>query len=173
MIGKRGDNLRQISRQTGAELMRKDGNVYLTSGTEEQRQHVQQLITELVVSLASCKVTRITESGIQGFVIWNSAQGIRNPSSFDKESGIQVPLTQSGIRVPLTRNPESKSFAVVDPDLQIRRGGGGGGGGRAVAKEIFFRPFGPQFVLKMRGAPLPLDPPNPESRNWNQQSRIQ
>ena len=117
MIGKRGENLRQISRQTGAELMRKDGNVYLTSGTEEQRQHVKQLIIELVVSLASCKVTRITESGIQGFVIWNSAQGIRNPSSIDT------------IRNPSSSDKESKSFAVVDPDLQIRRGGGGGGGG--------------------------------------------
>ena len=130
MIGKRGENLRQISRQTGAELMRKDGNVYLTSGTEEQRQHVKQLIIELVVSLASCKVTRITESGIQGFVIWNSAQGIRNPSSIDtirnpsssdKESGIQV-LCSGGSRPSETA--------------------GGGGGGEGASKEIFFAPSG-------------------------------
>ena len=119
MIGKRGENLRQISRQTGAELMRKDGNVYLTSGTEEQRQHVKQLIIELVVSLASCKITRITESGIQGFVIWNSAQGIRNPSSSDKESGIQV-LCSGGSKPSDTAG-----------------GGGGGGGGGAVAKKFF------------------------------------
>ena len=46
-----------------------------------------------------------------------------------------------------------------DPDLQIKRVGGG-----AVSKNNFFRPFGPQFGLKLEGggaAPRapPLDPP--------------
>ena len=65
---------------------------------------------------------------------------------------------------------------MADPDLQIRveRGGGGGGGGGAchpdlhleirgtVSKKTFFRPFGPQFGLNIRGAgprAPPLDPP--------------
>ena len=50
MIGKRGENLRQISSQTGADLIRKGGNVYLASGTEEQRQHAKKCIIEMVVS---------------------------------------------------------------------------------------------------------------------------
>ena len=55
-------------------------------------------------------------------------------------------------------------FPVADPDLQIRGGGGGEkpnpeirGGARS--KKHFFRPFRPQFGLKIRGArasgPLP------------------
>ena len=57
---------------------------------------------------------------------------------------------------------------VADPDLQIRGGGGGGGGhpdsekrGEASPRKNFFRPFGPQFGVKLRRgtrAP-PLDPP--------------
>ena len=58
---------------------------------------------------------------------------------------------------------------VADPDLQIEEGGGGswssrpGENGGAVSKN-FFRPFGPQFGLKIRemlGPPRapPLDPP--------------
>ena len=54
---------------------------------------------------------------------------------------------------------------MADPDLQIRGGGGhldpeirGG-----PTSKIFFRPFGPHFDLKVRGAwaprALPLDPP--------------
>ena len=50
VIGRGGENLRQISSQTGADLIRKDGNVYLASGTEEQRQHAKQHIREIVVS---------------------------------------------------------------------------------------------------------------------------
>ena len=50
VIGKRGENLRQISSQTGADLIRKGGNVYLASGTEEQRQHAKKCIIEMVVS---------------------------------------------------------------------------------------------------------------------------
>ena len=68
-------------------------------------------------------------------------------------------------------------FPVADPDLQIRGGGGGGGPpntpgengggphpdpeirGGARSKKHFFRPFRPQFGLKIRGArasgPLP------------------
>ena len=53
-------------------------------------------------------------------------------------------------------------FPVVDPDLQIKGGGAHPdpeirGGARS--KKHFFRPFRPQFGLKMRGArasgPLP------------------
>ena len=45
----------------------------------------------------------------------------------------------------------SGSYAVADPDLQI--GGGGGGWGRGGGlKHIFFRSFGPQFGLKIRGS---------------------
>ena len=49
---------------------------------------------------------------------------------------------------------------MADPDLQIREGGGGGGSGRpnpeimgGRAKKHFFRPFGPQFDLKLKGTP--------------------
>ena len=58
---------------------------------------------------------------------------------------------------------------MADPDLKIRGLGGGGGGrgghpdpeirGRPGHKKIFFRPFGPQFGLKLRGSPPPRDPP--------------
>ena len=52
---------------------------------------------------------------------------------------------------------------VVDPDLQIRGGGGGGEGGkgRAQSQKKLFRPFGPQFGLKIRGggqAPMGSSP---------------
>ena len=42
--------------------------------------------------------------------------------------------------------------SVPDPDLEIR---GGGGGGRCPKK--IFRPFGPQYGIKIRGA----GPPGP------------
>ena len=53
--------------------------------------------------------------------------------------------------------------SVPDPDLEIRRGEGGGGGGnphpeirgRSPVSKIFFRPFGPQFGLKIRGGGAP------------------
>ena len=55
---------------------------------------------------------------------------------------------------------------MADPDLQIRGGGGGHLDpevrGSPGLKKIIFRPFGPQFGLKVRGAgPLapPLDQP--------------
>ena len=37
IIGKRGANLRVISKETGAEVTRKGGEVYVTKGTEQQR----------------------------------------------------------------------------------------------------------------------------------------
>ena len=62
-------------------------------------------------------------------------------------------------------------ISAVDPDLQIKRGphhpdrdimvrggGGGGGGGGVVLKKPFFRPFGHQFGLKIRGGPGPSGP---------------
>ena len=49
-------------------------------------------------------------------------------------------------------------ITVADPELQIRGGGGhpdpGIGGGGAVSKKNF-RPFGPQFGLKIKGSPSP------------------
>ena len=50
VIGRGGENLRHISSKTGADLIRKGGNVYLASGTEEQRQHAKKCIIEMVVS---------------------------------------------------------------------------------------------------------------------------
>ena len=49
---------------------------------------------------------------------------------------------------------------MADSDLKIRGLGGGSHpeGGGPVTQKNFFRPFGPQFGLKLRGAP-PLDPP--------------
>ena len=44
-------------------------------------------------------------------------------------------------------------FSVADSDLEIR---GGGEGGRSPRK--IFRPFGPQFGLKIRGEPGPPGP---------------
>ena len=50
---------------------------------------------------------------------------------------------------------------MPDPDLEIRGVGRGGGGAGAVSKE-FFRPFGPQFSLIIRGGPG-LPGPSPGS----------
>ena len=56
-------------------------------------------------------------------------------------------------------------WSVAYPDLQIRGGGGQGGhpdpeirGEGGGLKKIFFRPFGPQFCLKI-GGPGPWAPP--------------
>ena len=50
-------------------------------------------------------------------------------------------------------------FSVPDPDLEISWGGGGGAG----LPKKFFRPFRPQFGLKIRGGgppgPSPVDAP--------------
>ena len=54
--------------------------------------------------------------------------------------------------------------SVADPDLQIRERWGGGGGShpdtekRGVVSKDIFRPFGPQFALKIRGGAGPPDP---------------
>ena len=50
-------------------------------------------------------------------------------------------------------------YSVTDPDLQIREGGGGEGGGL----QKLFRPFGPQFGLKIRGGPGGGPGPTPGS----------
>ena len=67
----------------------------------------------------------------------------------------------------------SNYFTVADPDFQRRGAGGGGGshldpqirGGGGGLQKKYFRPFRPQFGLKIKGegergprAP-PLDPP--------------
>lgn len=49
-MGKGGDNLRDISTQTGAKVTRKDGEVYIASGTEQQRQHAKLYISTIIVS---------------------------------------------------------------------------------------------------------------------------
>lgn len=50
VIGKGGDNLRNISTQTGAKVIRKQGDVYIVSGTEEQRQQAKVHIKIIIVS---------------------------------------------------------------------------------------------------------------------------
>ena len=49
IIGKGGANLREIHKQTGAEVTRKHGEVYIISGTKEQREHVKEIIALRVV----------------------------------------------------------------------------------------------------------------------------
>ena len=56
---------------------------------------------------------------------------------------------------------------AVDLDLQIRRGGGEKR--RARSPKKLFRPFGPQFGLKIRGGGRPPGP-LPWIRHWNMQS---
>ena len=51
VIGKEGSNLRRISNQTGAKVIRKsDREVYIVSGTEEQRQKAKVHIKITIVS---------------------------------------------------------------------------------------------------------------------------
>ena len=51
VIGKEGSNLRRISNQTGAKVIRKsDREVYIVSGTEEQRQKAKVHIKIAIVS---------------------------------------------------------------------------------------------------------------------------
>ena len=64
-------------------------------------------------------------------------------------------------------------FAMANPDLQIREGPGhpdpeimgrGGGGERgACLPKKFFRPFGPQFGLTIKGGRAPRPLPSPGS----------
>ena len=49
IIGKGGSNLREINKQTGAEVTRAHGKVYIISGTKEQREHVKVIIALKVV----------------------------------------------------------------------------------------------------------------------------
>ena len=49
IIGKGGANLLEISKQTGAEVTRKNGEVHIVSGTEEQREHAKVVIALKVV----------------------------------------------------------------------------------------------------------------------------
>ena len=51
VMGKGGDNLRNISTQTGAKVVRKQGEVYIASGTEQQRQQAKVLIKIIIVSI--------------------------------------------------------------------------------------------------------------------------
>ena len=50
VMGKGGDNLRNISTQTGAKVIRKEGEVFIVSGTEEQRQQARVNIKIIIVS---------------------------------------------------------------------------------------------------------------------------
>lgn len=51
VIGKEGNNLRRINNQTGAKVIRKsDREVYIVSGTEEQRQKAKVHIKITIVS---------------------------------------------------------------------------------------------------------------------------
>ena len=76
--------------------------------------------------------------------------------------------------------PITENKTVAEPDRQIRVGGGGGGypdpgikrggAGRAISKKKkCFRPFVPQFGLKIRWGAAPrapfLDPPLQENEN--------
>ena len=61
--------------------------------------------------------------------------------------------------LPKTSNPGKLGYIWPTEPAEISAGsrpwGKGGGGG---LQKLFFRPFGPPFGLKIRGAP-PLDPP--------------
>ena len=65
----------------------------------------------------------------------------------------------------ITRLETLATQAMADPDLQIRVGVGVGGHpdrvirGTQFQKKKFFRPFGPQFGLKIRTRVRLLDPP--------------
>ena len=67
-----------------------------------------------------------------------------------------------------TQSVDKAPFSAADPDIQMGGVRGGGGHpdpeirGMPGLKKIFFRPFAPQFGLKIRGAgprAPPLDPP--------------
>ena len=76
--------------------------------------------------------------------------------------------------------PFKRHSAVPDPDREMRCGGGGRGGGRegggeqssrplekegARSPKSFFRSFGPQYDLKIRGGGPPAPPMDPP-RQW-------
>ena len=49
VIGKRQARLKEISAQSGATVICKDGDVQIISGTEEERKHARELIGTKVV----------------------------------------------------------------------------------------------------------------------------
>lgn len=51
IMGKGGDNLSFISTKTGAKLIRKDGEVYIVSGTDEQKEQARLHINVAIVSM--------------------------------------------------------------------------------------------------------------------------
>ena len=51
IMGKGGDNLSFISTKTGAKLIRKDGEVYIVSGTDEQKEQARLHIKVATVSI--------------------------------------------------------------------------------------------------------------------------
>ena len=50
MFGKWGKNLREISDSTGAEVIRRNGEVFIIKGTEEQREQARVQIKVKIVS---------------------------------------------------------------------------------------------------------------------------
>ena len=50
VIGKGGDNLREIVTLTGARVIHKGGEVYITDGTEEQKEQAKVHIKSKIVS---------------------------------------------------------------------------------------------------------------------------
>ena len=50
-MGSGGDNLSFISTKTGAKLIRKDGEVYIVSGTDEQKEQARLHIKVAIVSI--------------------------------------------------------------------------------------------------------------------------
>ena len=55
IIGKGGANLREISNQTGAEVTRESGEVYIIYGTEQQREQAKVNIGIKVVGRSQFK----------------------------------------------------------------------------------------------------------------------
>ena len=50
VIGKGGETLAKLSKKTGSKVIRKKGEVYIVSGTEEQRRQAKVLIKIMIVS---------------------------------------------------------------------------------------------------------------------------
>ena len=62
--GKEAAKLRQISAQSGAKVVldREDQEIYIISGTEEEREHAKALIGEIVVGKRSLSLVKIYSS---------------------------------------------------------------------------------------------------------------
>lgn len=52
VMGTGGDNLRNISTETGAKVIRKGGEVYIISGNTQQRQQAKLYIGNVIVSIS-------------------------------------------------------------------------------------------------------------------------